>query len=99
MAVSIAATKSGTHRSRASAGLSTAGAASIDVLSVYHGLGKSPDDVRATLRSVISAPSSPPQLAVASWNASVATIHLVSQYGAQEANVDVVCEITHSLVK
>lgn len=103
MAVSASSTLLGTLQSIARAvAMSTAGATSIDVLTVNHGLGASPDKVIPVIRSVTAVASAGQgiQAVAVSWNASTATIHLPAAHnGAVEANIDVICEIVHSLVK
>ena len=66
--------------SRAAAAIMcTAGPTSLDVLSVYHQLQRSPTHVMVTVRSVITAVSGVAHPVVTGWNASVITVVLPAQ--------------------
>lgn len=84
----------------AAAAMSTAGATSIDVLTVSHGLGRSPTHVLIVPRTVNVVPSGGVPVAVVdSWNASQVTIRLPAQDGGASAvQIDVVCVAEHSFV-
>ncbi len=93
--------KPGKRWSRATAAaMSTAGSASIDVLTVTHGLGRSPTHVTLTLRSLVVVPSGGDVMPIAtSWNASQVTVMLPFKGVTDVAvQVDVVCELEHSFV-
>jgi len=103
MTSTITATKIGTFKSIARAALvSNASGASLDVLTIAHNLGASPDILRAVLRSVITATSfGCPNLALRAWDASQAIFDFPAGpgAGAYGARFDVICEIAHSLTK
>lgn len=80
---------------------STAGATSVDVLTVNHGIGASPDQIVTacrTIRAVVSTGT--PALILDSWDATVATFRLPAvNAGAAAADFDIVFERTHSIVR
>lgn len=106
MAVSIAATLVGRLTSRVAAvALSNAAVASLDVLTVAHGLPFSPTMVKTQLRSVQLYPNSrgAPAVSVRSWNGSLVLIDFLPGPGAttdaaSNILIDVHCEFTHSMV-
>lgn len=78
----------------------TAGPTSVDVLSVYHMLQRSPTHVIVTVRSIVSAVSGHAAPVVTGWNASVITVVLPPQVAAaitSNINVDVVAILQPSL--
>lgn len=104
MPQTVSATQLGTLKSIArNAGVSNANATtSLDVLTVAHGLGASPDIITAVLRTVVvSASAGYPNLALRSWDASQAIFDFPAGNGATDfaAKFDIICEVTHSLVK
>ncbi len=106
MAVTATATVIGRLKSRLIAqALSNAAVASLDVLTVVHGLPASPTMVQTQIRSVALFPTSQgaPCVTVRSWNASQAIIDFVAGPGATTAAasniiIDVWCEVTHTIV-
>lgn len=93
--------KPGKRWSRATAAaMSTAGSASIDVLTVTHGLGRSPTHVTLTMRSLVAVPSGGTVTPVAtSWNASQITVMLPFKAVTDVCvQVDVVAELEHTFV-
>lgn len=102
MPASVTSTVLGRNISRAAAApLSTAGATSIDILTVNHGLTRSPHYVELVPRSVVAQISGGvPAAVVLSWNASVVTVALPSPMGASGAvQVDVIAVFAHSIVQ
>lgn len=104
MPQTVTATLLSTYRSVArAAGVSNANATtSVDVLTVAHRLGASPDFVYTVLRSVVVSPSAGyPNLAVRSYDASQVILDFPNGNGATDfaAQFDVICEVTHSIVK
>ncbi len=106
MPQTVTATVTGRLTSRvAAAALSNAAVASLDVLTVVHGLPASPTMVTVQVRSVSLFPTSQgaPMVNVRSWNASQVILDMPAGPGATTAAaanvlVDVWCEVTHSLV-
>lgn len=105
MAQTVSATVNGRLTSRVAAALMCQPAlASLDVLTVVHGLGISPTQVYATIRSQIVSDLSfgTPALSVRSWNASQAIIDLLSPSQATGAKasvlIDVWCEVTATII-
>ncbi len=102
MTVSVAATtlppSNKPRWSRAAGIVSSIGGASslIDLVSVYHRLGRSPTDVRVTLRSVILAPISggAPNIIVAGWNASVVDVRVTGLAGGRELDSQITFDCT-----
>lgn len=92
--------KPGTKFARAAgAAMSTAGATSIDTLVVLHTLGKSPTHVTVVPRSVVAGASGANIMPVAvSWNQTQVNLQLPSSGASAAVQVDVLCEIEHSLV-
>lgn len=84
----------------AAAAMSTAGSASLDVLTVTHGLGRSPTNVTVTLRSLVAVISGGVVAPfVTSWNASQVLLTLPFKGVADVCvQVDVVSELEHSFV-
>jgi len=85
MPQTLTATKIGTFKSIVrSAGVSNAnGTTSLDVLTIAHNLGASPDIMRAVLRSVVTATSfGCPNLALKAWDASQAIFQFPAGPGA-----------------
>lgn len=99
MAVTLTATLIGTYRSRVTAALISAATANAETITLVHLLGASPHEIRVIPRSITSAPSSNPYFCVVSQNASQATIIMASGLGAREVNVDIISEVTHSIVQ
>ena len=106
MPQTLTATKLGTFKSIVrSAGVSNAGATSLDVLTVAHNLGACPNIIEAVLRSVIVTYSGGnPGLALRSWDASQAIFDFPlidgdGGDGTSAAQFDVICEISHSLTQ
>lgn len=102
MAVTVSATALGKNKSVVRAqGVSTAGATSIEVLTVNHGLGASPDTITTLLRTINAVVSTgTPALVCVSWSATAAVFHLpVVNAGAVNAQFDIVLQRTHSIVK
>lgn len=102
MPATVSATVLGKHKSVVRATpVSTAGASSIDVLTVNHGLGASPDQIVTLLRTIRAIASTGlPGLVCRSWDATAVIFALpVSDAGAVAADFDVVCEVTHSTVR
>lgn len=100
MAVTVTATLLGTYRSKVTAvGMSSA-TGSVDILTIPHLLGTTPDEVRPVIRSVVNAASGGvPQVAVVSYNGSQAVLHLPPAPVATNVILDVVCEYTHSIAR
>jgi len=106
MPQTVTATVIGRLKSRvAAAALSNAAVASLDVLTVVHGLPASPTMVSVQIRSVSLFPTSQgaPMVNVRSWNASQVLIDMPAGVGATTGAacnvlVDVWCEVTHTLV-
>ncbi len=100
MAVTATAVVFGTWKSRVqNLTVSTAGATSLDAVTIVHLLPTTPDYVLPVVRSVIATPSSGPVgLVVDSYNASQAIILVNPDAGgAVRANIDVVCGFFHSI--
>ncbi len=91
----------GTFISKVTAQALSSAAGSVDVLTIAHQLGTSPDFVTPVLRSVVNSVSGgAPAFAVLSYNGSQAVIHMppaLSQ--ATNAILDVLCEYKHSIVR
>lgn len=106
MPQTLTSTKIGTFKSIVrGAGVSNAGATSLDVLTIAHNLGACPDIIESVLRSVVSTYSyGNPGLCLRSWDASQAIFDFPLQdgdggAGTSAAQFDVICEISHSLTK
>ena len=106
MPQTLTATKIGTFKSIVrGAGVSNAGASSLDVLTIAHNLGACPDIIEAVLRSVIVTYSGgSPNLALRAWDASQAIFDFPLEIGdggdgTSAAQFDVICEIAPSLTK
>jgi hypothetical protein len=102
MAVSVGATKFGPRQSIARAvTCSTAAAASVEIVTVYHKLNQTPDKISALLRSTIAVVSAgTPALACVSYDQTTAVFHMAApDAGAARAVFDIVCEKIHSLVR
>lgn len=106
MPLSLTLTRLGRNQSSIQAQTcSIAGATSFDTITLVHGLGKTPDRVRATLRCIRSAASSGAPAAVfLSANASLAIMaiainNVVGTPGAVQADFDFECEVIHSVVR
>lgn len=98
MAATVSASVLGKHKSVVRAApLSAVN----DTLTVNHGLGASPDQIVATLRTIRSVVSTGvPGLICLSWDATAAVFSLpaVNAAGAV-SDWDVVCEVTHSVAR
>jgi hypothetical protein len=102
MAVSVSATVLGHLTSLVrSTPVSTAGATSIEVLTVNHGLGVSPDVIMSQLRTINAVVSTGiPSLVLRSWNASIAIFEQpVVNAGAVNAQYDILCQKVHSIAE
>lgn len=90
----------GIYSSRAfDVAMSTAGATSLEVLTVNHRLGRSPTHVFAVLRCVQSAiSSSAGNIQIPGWNGSTATLVLGTELGLVNVRVDVISIFQHSFV-
>lgn len=100
MAVTASAVLFGTFKSRVqNLTVSTAGATSLEAITVVHRLPTVPDYVLPVVRSVIATPSSGPVgLVVDSYNGSQAIVLLnPADGGAVRANIDIVCGFFHSI--
>lgn len=98
MAVTVTATLLGTYTSKVTAvGMSSA-TGSVDILTVPHQLGTTPDDVRYVVRSVVNTASvGTPGLNVLSYNGSQAVLQLNPSPVATNVIVDVICQYVHSI--
>ncbi len=87
--------------SRAAAVALTTDIASLDAVTINHGLGRSPHFVWCVARSVVTAISGHINVAnVQGWNASTATVRLPSVgAGPTIMIVDVICEYVHTFVR
>lgn len=102
MAATINATVLGKRKSVVRATpASTAGPTSIEVLTVNHGLGASPDQIVTQLRTIGAVVSTGvPGLVLQSWDATRAIFtQPVVNAGAVNAQYDIVLEATHSIVR
>ncbi len=104
MPATVTATLLGTYKSIARAtGASNANTTtSLDVITVVHLLGASPDTVNVVLRSVSVSPSSSVvMLAPRTWNASQVVLDLPAAPGATAWSglFDVICAVEHSIIK
>jgi hypothetical protein len=101
MPISANAVPLGRNQSRVSAVTVTSAANSFETVLVNHGLGKTPDKVRAILRCLRSAISAGPGDPIfLSANASTALLQFnESTAGALAADYDIDCEIIHTVVR
>lgn len=79
----------------------SAGATSIDVLTVNHGLGVCPDILVPVLRSIRSVVSTgTPALTLRTWDATSAIFALpVADAGLTQADYDIIFQAIHSISK
>lgn len=103
MPATVTATAMGKNSSAVRATLAcTAGATSLDVLTVNHGLGQCPQKISTHLRSiVVSASAAGVGLCLQSWDMTRALFILPLGVGggAVSASFDIVFERAHSLVR
>ncbi len=101
MSLTVTAVLLGTYRSKVTAQALSAATGSVDVLTVAHLLGTSPDEVRPIIRSVTTTASSgTPMVQVISYNGSQAVLALPpATGGSTNIQLDVICEFTHSSVR
>jgi hypothetical protein len=102
MPSTVTATRLGKNKSVARAApMSTAGPTSIDVMTVNHLLGVTPDDISVVPRTVrVALSGGTPQPVLVSYSATQAIFHLPSlDGGASGGDFDVVIERTHSFVR
>ncbi len=102
MATTYTATVLGTYRSVIRNSLVCIAAGNSEAITIVHGLGACPTEIRTALRSAITSASGFAYSAhgmIASLNASQAVLNfgLVGQPAAS-VMLDIVCENTHSLV-
>lgn len=99
MPISLTSNPLGRFQSRVNAQRITAGAASLETIVVNHGLGRTPDKVRAILRCIRAAISGAPNMVYLSANASIATLQAGIENGAVDADWDFDCEVVHTTVR
>jgi len=100
MPISANAVPLGRNQSRVTAQLVTAPVSSLETVLVNHGLGKTPDKVRAILRCLRTAISLGAGDAIfVSANASTALLHFTGQLTTTVADWDIDCEIIHTVVR
>jgi len=102
MAVTYSATPMGAYRSALRNSLISIQAGNIETLTLVHRIGACPTEIRMMLRSTIQSdsgiPLQPPQ--IVTMNASQAVMAFgdaATAMGAQ-TRVDIICEVTHSIV-
>lgn len=103
MAVTVTATLLGTYTSKVTAAAMSSATGSVDILTIPHLLGTTPDYVAPIIRSVVTAPSGGvPNVVVLSYNGSQAVLHLpAGGVGGAACNIvlDVVCQYVHSIAR
>lgn len=103
MPATVVATKIGTNTSAVRGTIAcTAGATSLDILTVNHALGACPHLIVTTLRTVVVAASlTGAGLTLLSWDATKATFlqNIAPGGGATSALHDIVFQKTHTMVR
>lgn len=98
MAVTITATPLGAYSSKVTAAAMSSAAGSVDILTIPHGLGTTPDFVYPVLRSVSAiASGGAPVFEVTSYNGSQAVIAMRADPVATNAVLDVLIEYRQSI--
>jgi len=102
MAVTYSATPMGAYRSALRNSLVSIAAAGTEAMTLVHMLGACPTEIRCMLRSQAVATSGMPMVppAICVLNASQAMLYFgVGARGeAGTAYIDLICEVTHSIV-
>lgn len=102
MAVTVTATLIGTYTSKVTNAAMSSAAGSVDILTVPHLLGTSPDFVYPFLRTVINSGQSTfvSTPVVLSANGSQALVALPSAgAGSQNVLIDVLCEFKQTIIR
>ncbi len=100
MAVTYSATPSGAYRSALRNALVSIAGGGTETITLVHGLGACPTEIRTSLRSIVASASRVvEQPVVTALNASQATILFGgAPAAAQGVTMDVICEVTTALV-
>lgn len=102
MPVTVTATKIGSLKSVVRAQAVSAGlpAATLDTLTINHGLGKTPHTIVPTVRSLVtSASGEGPVICVQSYDATKVVLQISGVAANTNATIDVVVSFEHSIVQ
>lgn len=99
MPISVNAQPLGRFQSRVTAQTVSTSPASLEVVTVNHGLGRTPDKCRPILRCIRASISSYPDMVYLQANASVALFLASSGLGQVNADWDFDCEVVHTMVR
>ncbi len=99
MPLSFTAVLLGRNQSRVTAQTVSTAPASLETVTINHGLGKTPDKVRAILRCIRAAISGQPVAVYLSANASVAQLAIRSENSDAISDWDFDCEVVHTVVR